>query len=108
MKRLFISACLAFACTSALADCNATSCTAIFVDRLYVDDSGLIYIHTSGSEANLTCNAPNNYLAISPTNAGKKDMMAMLLSSQVSNKKVNIRLKDGVTNCEVAYIYINR
>ncbi|AKE51273.1 hypothetical protein [Kangiella geojedonensis] len=93
------------------ADCGGNSCTNVYVDKLSVqgNSSELVYIGTSGDEAQLDCEAHAGLYAILDSNQGNADKIySTLLAAQLANKKVKIRIATNTVGCKVAYITLDR
>lgn len=90
------------------AQCSATSCTNEKVERLYLHENGLLYIRTTGDEVNLTCTAGNQgYLRINKDHAFFEEIYALLLSAQLSDKPVTLRLNNDSGTCFIVYAVID-
>ncbi|MFN4290105.1 MAG: hypothetical protein ACK4E7_04410 [Permianibacter sp.] len=109
-KWIGIAATLALFVGDVYAACGGHSCVAEYVDRLYVNsDSGLVYVATSGDEAQLDCSAVSDvYVTLDLAEPGASAIYSSLLSAQVSNKKVQVRIVNGSAGCKVKYITIDR
>lgn len=111
MSSLFVFAQF-FGNGSAFATCNEDNCRSVFVERLFLRESGSIYVDTSGIEANLNCEAIDSRYVELPVNHGNRDSIySMLLSAQLAEREVWLNLKPGGSTgnrCIVRYAVIDR
>jgi hypothetical protein len=98
-----------FSC-SIHAQCIPDHCGGVYVERLYVESSGTIYIGTSGDESKLNCQAVAGvYVTIPPTHKGAQALYSMLLTAQAANKVLStIQVDDNQPGCIVQYITLDR
>jgi hypothetical protein len=91
------------------AGCSSNGCFGVFVDKLYVTSSGLIYIGTSGDETKLSCSAVSDvYTSLSITRPGANVIYSTLLSAQMANKLVTIRTSNDSSGCSIAYVTLDK
>ena len=92
----------------ARAECAAQGCYSVFVEEIYPEATGGAWIKTTGNETLANCTANSGvYLRLNPT-GGYKEVFATLLAAQLTDKKVNIRIHEGSTDCVIAYVTLNR
>lgn len=98
-----------FAFSTAYAVCGENICADIFVDKLYVNSTGLIYVATSGTETNLSCTPESGiYLSLDPAAPNSDEVYSTLLAAQISGKLVSVRTQAGSSNCNILYITLTR
>lgn len=66
----------------------------VTVTRLITSGNGGHYIGTSGTETSLDMTAPH-----------AQELYSHVISAQLTNKIVNVKLSDTASNCVIAYIY---
>ncbi|OLF75153.1 hypothetical protein AWH60_11050 [Pseudoalteromonas haloplanktis] len=94
---------------TASAACVSTGCSGVYVDTLYVNASGIIYIGTSGDEKAMSCSAVSDvYATLNITKPGADAIYSTLLSAQMSGKLVYVRTVDNSSQCEVLYVTLER
>jgi hypothetical protein len=93
----------------AAAECTATGCWDVYVEELYPEATGGIWIRTSGSETLANCTPDSGvYLRLTNAQAGYREIFSTLLAAQLADKKVSIRINPGSNPCSVAYVTLNR
>ena len=109
MKKILMSAlALGAITTGSYAACAGTVCGQVDVQRLYITDTGTIYIGTSGVETALNCTAPGDqYLSIRDADVGKNALYSMLLTAQTTKRKIDIGIEAGSADCHVLAIVVN-
>lgn len=80
------------------------ACSSVTVDRIYLNAEGNHLIGTSGDESKLNCTAAGGLLTLDSNRSNKRDMLALLMLSQVTKQSLSIRLIDNSSNCEITYI----
>jgi len=109
MFRFILGVILTSLCLSVSAACVPTGCVGVYIDKLYVNASGIIYIGTSGDEKALSCSAVSDvYATLNITEPGANAIYSTLLSAQMSNKLVFVRTIDNSAGCKVAYVVLDR
>jgi len=105
MKKILLSI-LAIGATSVIAQaaCIADGCYNVTVDKVFVTNTGTIYVGTSGDESTLTCGALGNSYIILPTGTAQNQLFSMLLTAQTTKRLINIKVNTG-TYCPIAYMY---
>ena len=97
------------------ASCESYYCKDVKVNTLYPDESGKIYVATSGNADNVTsCNLLHSilygdYAYISPNARGKREMYSTLLAAHRDGKNITIRFsRDHMGACRIAYVISQR
>ena len=92
------------------AECNGLSCSGK-ITRLYQNGYSL-RIRTEtiiADKANLSCNPGTyNYITLYNNADGAKEMNSMLLAAYLSGSHVSLRIKAGVSDCELEYVVLDR
>ena len=105
MKILFGAILLTALSSFVYADCTGGSCTSVKVESMQIDLSGVIYIQTNGNEAALNCRPEAGvFLKLKATTDGGKNIYSGLLSAQARDQRVDVRIIDNVSPCEVSYV----
>ena len=109
MRKILMSALTIGAMTTGVyAACSGTVCAQVEITRLYMTNTGTIFVGTSGAETSLTCTAPGNqYLSIRNGDVGKNALYSMLLTAQTTNKKIDIGVEPGSADCHVLAVVVN-
>jgi hypothetical protein len=90
--------------TNVMAACTNTTCTGS-IQRLYVNDAGMLYISTDGNELNLDCVPPADiYITLPPTDPNFDRKYAMLLTAMSLDQVVVLRINNGSDGCTLNYI----
>jgi|GEM_PF-5561622 len=109
MLRFIIGLLLSLAPLIGHAACSKTGCNNVYIDTLYINASGVIYIGTSGDENALSCSAVSNvYATLDINEPGASAIYSALLTAQTSDKLVQVRTVDNSPNCKVLYVVLNR
>jgi hypothetical protein len=108
--RKFALACLGMlAGGQAFADCYTDRCTSVYVDELYVEATGGLWLQTSGTESSLTCAVNSGvWLRLEPTAAGFKYIYGTLLAAQLAERTVTVRIDSGSNPCSISYVVVSR
>ena len=104
MKNILIGIFAIYTISAQAAGCNTTGCYNVNIDKLFVTNTGTIYVGTSGDESSLTCGALGGTYIILPTGTAQNQLYSMLLTAQTTKRPVNIKVSDG-TYCPIAYMY---
>ncbi len=93
-----------------MAECGPTACADVYVDTLYPEFTGNVYVGTSDDERKLsTCTAQSGvYLTLKGSDPGANMIYSLLLSAQAQGKKVMIRTEDGSAGCRILYATLKR
>ncbi|ACA85752.1 conserved hypothetical protein [Shewanella woodyi ATCC 51908] len=109
LKKLFVSLVFLFVSSSVSAVCFERGCSNVYVEKLYVNASGVVYVGTSGDERLMTCDAVSDvYSTFRSTDAGGDMIFSTLLAAQLSNKKVFVRTVESSNECKIAYVTLDK
>lgn len=93
----------------AQAECVPHICQDVYVERLYSNSNGVIYVATSGNEDSLDCNpVSGGYLSFNLSAASGNVFYSTLLAAQLADRKVSIRIQNGTEGCAIQYITHDR
>jgi hypothetical protein len=88
----------------AVDQCASWGCTST-ISTLYTNADGRIYIGTPLDEKLANCSAVSGvYFSINPDSANAKEMYSSVLAAYMSNKKIQLRVKEGNAHCDLAYV----
>lgn len=88
--------------------CTTWGCLST-ISTLYTNANGAIYIGTPFDEKLANCSpASGVYFSLDPNAANAKEVYSTLLSSFMTNSVIQLRIKEGSTNCQLAYVRLNR
>lgn len=74
-----------------------------------MNSSCIVFIGTSGDENLLDCDAKSGVYTILNMNIpGASAVYSTLLSAQMANKIVNVRINNGSAGCNVQYVTLDR
>ena len=105
MKRLFAVIGLIVLSSSVYADCTGGSCVSVKIESMQIESSGIVYIQTNGSETALNCRPEVGvFLKLKANTDGGKNIYSGLLSAQARDQRVDLRIIDNVSPCEVSYV----
>lgn len=92
----------------AAAECSATGCIG-YVEQLYIEADGGLWLQTTGNEQLANC-VPNSGIFLRlPGDAAKfKEVYALLLSAQIADRQVFVRIAEGSNPCRILYVHMNR
>jgi hypothetical protein len=94
---------------TALADCAGKACADVYIDRIYIQGQGAIFIGTSGNETLLNCTAVSSvYVTLDPSERNSDLMYAQLRDAQAEDKKVYVRIQENSSDCKIQHIIIDR
>lgn len=89
--------------------CNPDHCGGVFVDMLYVEASGRVYIATSGDEKLLNCQAVAGvYVTLSEGSPGRDLIYSTLLTAHTTNQRLTIQVDDNIPGCIIQYVTLVR
>ena len=105
MKKILTGAILITALSvSANAVCASYGCTGT-VTRLQVTSTGNIQVGIDGDATAMNCTpVANAYSEIDLTAAGGNAIYSALLTAHTTNKPILVRIVEGSSNCEIAYV----
>jgi hypothetical protein len=109
VRAAFAAAGLLCVAPAAFPECSAQGCYDVYIDELYAEAAGGVWIKTSGDETLAGCVADSNvFLRLPASVAGFKEIYATLLAAQLADKRVSIRVNPASNPCTVAYVTLNR
>ncbi|WP_218919595.1 hypothetical protein [Shewanella psychrophila] len=81
----------------------------MYVETLYINASGIIYIGTSGDETLMSCSAVSDvYVTLKRSEPAADMIFSTLLAAQMADKKVHIRTVDKSVGCKIAYVTLDK
>jgi len=84
--------------------CESWGCISTVSD-LYTNADGLIYVGTPLDEKLANCTpVAEVYFSINPSAENSDKMYSSILSAYMSNKKIQLRVKEGHAKCELSYV----
>lgn len=92
----------------AVSECMPTYCSAVKIQEMQVDHSGVVWIQTTGAETNLTNCVPESsvFIKVDTASTGGKNIYSALLSAQARDKAIKIRTMDNVNPCQAHYVVV--
>jgi len=90
--------------------CIPDNCAHVYIDKLYVESTGTIYIGTSGDESKLNCHAVSSvYVTIPAGTPGADYLYSTLLAAQTTGKTISvIQVDDHKPGCVIQYVTLDR
>jgi hypothetical protein len=103
---------LVFALASSTSAWAADQCTSwgciSTVANVVTNADGVIYVGTPLDESLANCTAVSGvYFTIDTTSGNAKEMYASVLAAYMSNKKIQLRVKEGHPLCELSYVNLS-
>lgn len=96
------------AASNADAECGPTACTG-YVDQIYVEANGDLYVRTSGNELLANCTPNSGVFLHLPGGATKfKEIYALLLTAQAQDRQVTLRIIDSSNPCTISWASLDR
>ena len=97
---------------SALSSLSANACTAsgciATISELYTTADGVIYVSTPLDEKLANCTAVSDkYFTINPSSKNAKEMYSSVLAAYMSGKKIQLRVIEGHSQCQLAYVRLS-
>jgi hypothetical protein len=94
--------------TGANAECGTNSCLA-YVDQLYVEANGNMYVQTSATETLANCTPDSGvYFFLSGTATKFKEIYSLLLTAETLGWQVRIRIIEGTNPCAISWVAVDR
>jgi hypothetical protein len=94
--------------TEANAECASTGCLA-YVDQVYIETNGNMYVQTSGTETLANCTPDSGiYFFLAGTATKFKETYSMLLMAQALGWQVRIRIVEGTNPCAISWAAVDR
>ena len=107
-SHLIVTLALLFCSSLSSAVCINAVCEDVLVDRLYVTNNSVVYVGTDSTESALNCAAVSSkYLTLDTNDTNFETLYATLLSAQLADKRVLIRIAENSTNCKIVYITLD-
>jgi len=108
MKKILMSVlALSSITTAVFANCSATGCYNVKVEKVLVATTGDILVATSGTEANLNCSSVvNQYMTVAVNNPGKNAMYSMFLTATTTGKKMTMAIIPSSAGCKISYAFM--
>ncbi|MBU2392324.1 MAG: hypothetical protein KKH70_03120 [Gammaproteobacteria bacterium] len=89
--------------------CNPDHCGGVYVDMLYVNADGRVYVSTSGDEKLLNCQAVSGvYVTLLENSPGRDLIYSTLLTAQSTNRPLTIQVDDNIPGCVIQYVTLAR
>lgn len=89
-------------------ECETWGCTSK-IEELHTGADGNVYIGTSLDETKANCTALNgSKFVLSAEAKGAKAIYSSLLAAYMSDKKIQLRIVEGSSPCELAYVRFHR
>ncbi|WP_421722716.1 hypothetical protein [Bacterioplanoides sp.] len=87
--------------------CASWGCISTVSD-LYTNADGLIYVGTPLDETLANCSAVLDvYFSINPESGNAEKMYSSILAAYVSGKKIQLRVKENNSKCELSYVRLS-
>ena len=87
--------------------CDSWGCIST-ISNLYVTSDGVIYVGTPLDEKLANCTpVAGVYFTLDPSSANAKEIYSSMLSAYMSKKKIQLRIKEGDSRCELAYVVLS-
>lgn len=90
------------------AACAGIACSDVYIEQLYIRSSGPNLVQTSGDETALNCTPDSDVFLEIQESANEKEILSVLLSAQMADKKATLRIIDNSPRCEIMYITLNK
>jgi len=108
-KVLLAIICSLFVASAVNAACMASGCYDEFVDQIYIQANGSLYVQTSGTETLANCTPDSGvYLFLAGTASKFKEVYATLMYAQAMGLRAKIRVIEGTNPCEIAWVAVDR
>lgn len=93
---------------AASAECSSYGCSG-YVDEVYIEAESGLWLQTSGNEQLANCAADSGVFLRLDGNAAKfKEVYALLLLAQTTDKQVFVRIQEGSSPCKIVYVRLFR
>ncbi|PCK05171.1 MAG: hypothetical protein COA42_18530 [Alteromonadaceae bacterium] len=90
-------------------DCQPHACVDEYIEKIYTNTNGTVYIATSGDETKLNCTPESGiYLTLLLSEPAGEAIYSTLLAAQIANKKMLLRVNEGTSGCKVAYVTLEK
>ena len=110
--KLFLKAICALLILSVSTIASANQCTTwgciSTIEDLYTNADGYIYIGTPLDEKIANCTPVSGvYFSLNTASGNAKEIYSSLLTAFTTGKKIQLRIKEGSSNCEISYVRLN-
>ncbi|MEX0334654.1 hypothetical protein [Vibrio tubiashii] len=108
MKNRLIVALVAFYSAASFSDeCTSWGCIST-VETLYTNANGDIYVGTPLNETLANCTPVSNvYFTLNPSAPNASEIYSSLLAAYMSGKKIQLRVQEGHSRCELSYVRLD-
>jgi hypothetical protein len=108
MKTFFYMVLTLLSFSAASNQCASWGCLAT-IETLYTTVDGDIYIGTPSDEKLAKCTPVSGvYFTLNPASGNAKEVYSSILTAYMANKKIQLRIKEGSSNCELAYVKLTQ
>ena len=92
-----------------MAGCAGKACSSVYIDRIFMQSNGGIFVGTNGDEELLNCTAVSKvYLTLDSNDRNASHLYSLLRSAQVSDTKVFVRIVENSKNCKIQHVISDR
>lgn len=108
-SRFIVGVVFLFVSTLSFSDeCASWGCIST-ISELYITTDGDIRVGTPLDEKLASCTpASGVFFTLNQNSANAKEVYSTLLAAYMSEKKIQLRTKDGSPDCELAYVRLQR
>ncbi|WP_395377521.1 hypothetical protein [Marinicella sp. W31] len=85
--------------------CGVNSCNGK-TNLLYVNPNTKIYVKVDADTSPLNCTLVNGSMTLLKTNPMQSEIYSMLLSANLADREVKLRIKDNSGICELLYVQL--
>ena len=87
--------------------CTSWGCVST-ISKLYTTTDGPVYIGTPLNEKLANCTPVSGvYFTLNTSSKNAKEIYSSLLAAFMSGKRIALRIKEGSSNCELAYVTLD-
>lgn len=107
IRKLFVFFMFFSISMSSQAECEKWGCIGKITD-IYTNADGVIYIGSEHDEKKANCKPISDvYFTLNPKSENAKEIYSSILSSYMSDKKIQLRIKEGSNQCELEYVRLS-
>jgi len=109
LNKLYIFTLLFFVTSNAIAadQCTTWGCISS-IKTLKLNSAGTIHIDVPLDKSTVNCTLSGNaYFTVSKTAPFYKEVYATLLSAYLTKSKIQLRVVEGSSNCEISYVTLS-
>lgn len=78
------------------------------IENLVLQGSGLVLVNTPLDQSVVNCTMyGNTYFVLNPNQPKYKEVYATLLSAFLTKSKIQLRIVEGSSNCEISYVRLS-